>query len=80
MAIISNGINGGFSGKAGAVVGYYRFGKWVLRSLPKSSAKRKKGTPAQRANRSVFNKMQYFLSPILDYIRMGLHRRLKKGK
>ena len=77
MAVILNGINGGFNGKTGAVVGYYRFGKWVLRSLPKSSAKRKKGTPAQRASRSVFNIMQYFLSPILDYIRMGFAREAK---
>jgi hypothetical protein len=44
MAIIREGINGGFSGKAGAVVGYYRLGKWVMRGLPKPSSKNKRGT------------------------------------
>ncbi len=73
MAIISNGINGGFSGKAGAVVGYYRLGKWVMRGLPRLSNKNKRGSLEQNINRSKFTKMQHFLAPILDFIRVGFN-------
>ena len=48
MAIIKEGINGGFTGKAGAVVGYYRLGQWVIRGIPKTSKKNKEGTAAQK--------------------------------
>lgn len=73
MAIISSGINGGFSGKAGTVVGYYRLGKWIMRSLPKKSTKNKRGSEEQKASRSVFTKMQHFLSPTLEFIRIGFN-------
>ena len=77
MAIIREGINGGFSGKAGAVVGYYRLGKWVIRGLPKPSRKNKVGTIEQKASRSKFTKMQHALSPIVDFIRVGFHMEAK---
>ncbi len=73
MAVISNGINGGFSGKAGTVVGYYRLGKWVIRALPRKSNKNKKGSVNQNISRSRFTKMQHFLSPILDFVRVGFN-------
>ena len=73
MAIISNGINGGFSGKAGTVVGYYRLGKWVIRGLPKKSSKNKRGSKDQKASRSVFTKMQHFLHPTLSFISVGFN-------
>lgn len=73
MGIMSDGINGGFSGKTGSVVGYYRMGKWVIRGLPKFSKKNKIGSPAQKASRSNFTKIQHFLSPILPIIRVGFN-------
>lgn len=73
MGIMSDGINGGFSGKTGSVVGYYRMGKWVIRGLPKFSKKNKIGSPAQKASRSNFTKIQHFLSPILPLIRIGFN-------
>lgn len=68
---MADGINGGFSGKTGSVVGYYRMGKWVIRGLPKFSKKNKIGSPAQKASRSNFTKMQHFLSHILPIIKIG---------
>lgn len=73
MAILNGGINGGFSGKAGPVVGYYRLGKWCMRAMPKKSSKNKRGTPAQKESRSTFTKTQQFLSPILSFIRVGFN-------
>ncbi len=73
MAVISSGINGGFSGKAGNVVGYYRLGKWIIRGLPKPSAKNKRGSESQKASRSIFTKTQHFLTPVLDFIRVGFN-------
>ena len=71
MATINDGINGGFSGKAGSVVGYMSRGKSYMRGLPKLSAKNKKGSITQNANRSAFTNMQKFLRPILAYVRQG---------
>ncbi len=73
MAILSDGPNGGFTGKAGSVVGYNRMGKWVIRGLPRTSRKNKIGTESQRASRSLFAKMQHFLSPIVPFIRIGFN-------
>ncbi len=78
MATLQNGINGGFSGKVGNVVGYQLNGKWIIRSLPKTSRKNKKGTSAQKACRTGFRKMQYFLSPIVNFIRIGFNMESKK--
>src|SRR5690606_40822262 len=74
MAILKEGIHGGFSGKAGSVVGYCRLGKWVVRSLPKKSQKNKLGTAAQKERRNQFTEMQHFLKPILEYIRVGFNK------
>ena len=73
MATIASGITGGFSGKSGPVVGYYRLGKWCMRGLPKKSTKNKRGTSAQKESRSIFTKTQYLLSPILSFIRVGFN-------
>ncbi len=73
MAILTDGPNGGFTGKAGSVVGYNRMGKWVIRGLPKTSRKNKIGTESQKASRSLFTKMQLFLSPIVPFIRVGFN-------
>ncbi|MFD0939098.1 DUF6266 family protein [Pedobacter boryungensis] len=73
MATFNNGINGGFNGKVGSTIGYQLNGKWVMRSLPKLSPKNKKGSANQRACRSGFTKMQHFLSPVIDFIRVGFN-------
>jgi hypothetical protein len=71
MATFKNGINGGFTGKVGSVIGYELNGKWVMKALPGLSAKNKKGTVNQKACRSGFTRMQYFLQPLIPFIRVG---------
>ncbi len=78
MAIIEHGINGGFTGKAGSVTGYYLNGKWVMRGIRKRSKKNKKGTEKQRACRKRFSEMQKFLSPIIPVVRIGFNMESKK--
>lgn len=78
MAIIENGANGGFTGRAGSVTGYYSNGKWIIRGLRKFSRKNRKGTAKQRACRSRFTKMQTFLAPITFFIRIGFNMESKK--
>ncbi|MBB2144377.1 hypothetical protein GM921_02675 [Pedobacter sp. LMG 31464] len=73
MATFNNGINGGFTGKVGSAIGYQLNGKWVMKSLPKLSPKNKKGTTSQKACRSGFTKMQYFLSPLIGFVRVGFN-------
>lgn len=73
MAILNGGVNGGFSGKAGSVVGYYMYGKWIIRGLPKLSPKNKKGSIKQNLARSRFTSMQHFLGPVLYFIRVGFN-------
>lgn len=71
MATFKQGINGGFTGKVGSVIGYQLNGKWVMKGLPKPSPKNKKGTVQQKACRSGFTKMQHFLKPLIIFIRVG---------
>ncbi|MFD2338304.1 hypothetical protein ACFSNA_18085 [Pedobacter mendelii] len=44
MAILNNGINGGFTDKVGSVIGYQLNGKWVIKGLPKASKKKQIGS------------------------------------
>lgn len=71
MATIRNGINGGFTGKVGSVIGYELNGQWVIKGLPRSSKKNKKGTEKQKVCRSGFAKMQSFLQPLIPFIAVG---------
>ncbi len=71
MAILENGPNGGFRGKAGSYIGYQIYGKWVIRGIPKLSEKNKKGSTLQKVSRSRFTLMQHFLSPLLYFLRVG---------
>lgn len=64
---------GFFKGKLGNAVSYQLNGKNVVKSLPRKSAKNKRGTVKQNVNRSKFTKMQYFLQPILRFIRVGFN-------
>jgi len=77
MAILNDGINGGFTGKVGSVIGYQLNGKWIIKALPKPSKKNKKGTDQQNKCRSKFSLIQSFLSRILDFIRVGFHLEAK---
>ena len=79
MAILNGGPNGGFSGKAGSIVGYQQYGKWVIRGLPKYSKKNKKGSLNQNICRSKFSKMQNMLRPLLPYIRVGFNLEAKRN-
>jgi len=77
MAILKDGVNGGFTGKVGSVIGYQLNGKWVIKGLPKYSKKNKKGTGKQNSCRSKFTLMQYFLASVLDFIRVGFNLEAK---
>jgi len=69
MAIISQGILGGVSGKIGNVVGGSWKGIDYLRILPASVANPK--TPAQMDQRSKFVTVIRFLQPMVDFLRVG---------
>ncbi len=77
MAILEDGPNGGFSGKVGSVIGVIRFGTAIIRGMPRISRKNKKGSPAQNVSRSRFTQMQYFLKPVLYFIRVGFNLEAK---
>jgi Family of unknown function (DUF6266) len=66
MAKLVNGINGPFSGKVGAVVGYVWKGKAVMRGLPR---KRTGGpSPAQIQQHAKFALVHKFLRPLLSFL------------
>lgn len=69
MAKIDQGILGGYSGRIGNVVGYYRKGKWCVRAyLPTINDAK---TEAQLQQRSIFKAMIQFASSTLEPIRLG---------
>eukprot|EP01133_Synstelium_polycarpum_P013490 gene13490-15894_t len=71
MAIMKNGIMGGFSGKVGTVVGYKLKGKDVMRGKPQ---KRKgKPSPKEQDNREKFGYVQLWLKPLTDFLRVGFN-------
>ena len=66
MAILYSGINGPFSGKVGAVVGYKWKNKSVMRGLPST---RKKGpSPLQIQQYAKFRLMNAFLNPLTKFL------------
>jgi len=69
MAIISQGILGGVSGKIGNVIGGSWKGIDYLRIMPASVANPK--TPAQMDQRSKFVTVIKFLQPMVDFLRVG---------
>ena len=78
MAILNEGINGGFTGKVGSVIGYRLNGKWVVRGLPKKTKKNKIGSAGQKCSRAKFTLIQQFLSVMLPYIRIGFNLEAKR--
>ncbi|MFC3561620.1 DUF6266 family protein [Pedobacter jamesrossensis] len=73
MAILNDGINGGFTGKVGSVIGYQLNGKWIIKGLPKPSKKNKIGSQKQKVCRQRFTVMQNFLSAVIGYIKIGFN-------
>lgn len=69
MATFKDGINGGFNGRIGSVVGYKWRSKWVMRSLPKAS--KKKRSMKQLLNEEKMRTIQLFLSKSISLIRKG---------
>jgi hypothetical protein len=67
MGILMNGINGPFSGKVGAVVGYVSRGKSIMRSLPNIN-KSRKPSPLQAQQHVKFSLMNKFLGPIIPFL------------
>lgn len=69
MAILTNGPNGGFSGKVGSIVGYKWKGKDVIRGLPRKSHKPR--SDARLANEQAMKLIMGALSPLKIFIRAG---------
>ena len=69
MGKLINGINGPFTGKVGTVVGSSWKGEYYIK------AKYKKRTPhisdKEKGNRSKFSMAQFWLKPLLDFVRVG---------
>ena len=72
MAKLDIGILGGFSGRVGTVVGYYRRGAWFVRAYQPHIKDRK--SAAQLEQRSRFKAMIQFASPATPVLRVGLRQ------
>lgn len=72
MAIIKNGPNGTFSGKAGSVVGSSWRSVNYIKGLPKASKQPK--SPKQLEQQAKFGAAVRFLQPITDVLNLGLGR------
>ena len=70
MAKLSQGINGPFSGKVGAVVGYTWKGIPVMRGRP--STRTKPFTPKELNQQAKFRIMNKFLRPATDLLNVTL--------
>ena len=70
MAKIEMGILGGFSGRVGTVVGYYRRGGWYVRAYQPNIKDRR--SEAQLQQRGRFKAMIQFASQATGVLRVGL--------
>ena len=70
MAIIEQGILGGFRGSVGTVVGYWRLGRWCIRA--RSVAFKDARTAAQLTQRSRFKAMITLSSHLGPALQRGL--------
>ena len=71
MAKQRYGINDGYRGTVGAVIGYMWRGKWCLRSRPRSV--RNPNTPRQRAARDLFAQTSHLASLMKSAVRLGFN-------
>ena len=69
MAVINQGILGGFSGKVGTVIGGTWKGISYMRSIPASVSNPR--TPAQVEQRAKFSAVGKFLHPLTSFLRIG---------
>jgi hypothetical protein len=69
MAHMRNGINGAFSGRVATVVGYTRYGRSYMRSVPKKSTK--PPSEKQLLNRQAMSVVQAWLKRITPCVRIG---------
>ncbi len=69
MAVIKNGILGGFSGTAGAVNGYHLMGQEIMRGPRRDRVS--KVTPKELLNRNKFAVSQVWLQPLTGLLRIG---------
>lgn len=69
MARVTDGINGGLSGKLGEVIFYTMNGGNYMRSLPSKKRKKTPPTPRQALQRERFVAMQEWLRPITPLVR-----------
>jgi hypothetical protein len=69
MAIIKNGILGGFKGKAGTVVGYQLYGQDIMRGL--ANERSKPFTENELTNQQTFKDLQLWLKPLTVFLRVG---------
>ena len=75
MAKQIEGINGGFCGRVGTVIGYQWRGKWCMRSYPRHI--RDARTPLQLEQRAWFKRAVGFASRLTEVLRTGLRERSK---
>lgn len=68
MATIKNGIHGVFSGKVGKIVGYVRKGQAIIRTQGERTTP---PTQKELLNREKFAISQKWLSPLIDFLRIG---------
>ena len=71
MAKQSNGINGGFRGKVGPVVGYMWRGQWCTRAMPRFYHDAQ--TEAQMEHRSLFKATVAYAGRVKGVLRTGFH-------
>lgn len=69
MAIIKNGILGGIHGKIGGIVGYTLYDQDIIRVAPRP--RRTPFTPGELVNQTIFAATQFWLQPILEFVRVG---------
>lgn len=75
MAKQIEGINGGFCGRVGTVIGYQWRGKWCMRSYPRHIHDAR--TPLQLEQRAWFKRAVGFASRLTEVLRTGLRERSK---
>jgi len=78
MGRLVNGINGPFTGKAGTIIGSSRNGILYIKGPYKHRTKNI--SEKEKLNRRKFAAAQFWLSPLLDFVRIGFKGYSKKGE
>ncbi|WP_316818039.1 DUF6266 family protein [Pedobacter nyackensis] len=75
MAILKNGILGGFSGKVGTVIGYTLMGQEIIRG--RGEGRKAPFTEGELTNQQKFGLTQAWLKPITNFLRVGFQHYAK---